>query len=197
MQDSPIFDPAEAPAAALNPYAAPGASVPGQEPQPGAPENAEAIRRAHLSVEASLKALGIVLVMIAVAILLALLNDLGSGSDFRPGSKNGPEVALIIAVVFMGLPAALGVLFLRLSPVARIVATLIALPSLLAYPAGTLIGALLLFRLFSKKGGVVFGKDYRAIVAATPQVRPHARILVWLMVEMVFLPLLVVAVTGW
>ena len=70
---------------------------------------------------------------------------------------------------------------------------MVATPTLLAYPAGTLIAALLLYRMFSKKGSVVFGPSYRAIIAATPQVRPQAKIFGWFMVQVILLPYLVLA----
>lgn len=177
--------------AAHNPYAAPGAPIPTQIPASGAPDDAEAIRRAHLGIEASFKAIALLLLGLAGVVTLAILNDLVKGKDFLPGSSNGPEVALILLVVLVLVPAALGMLFLKMYPAGRILATLIATPGLLLYPAGTLIAALLLYRMYSKKGFVVFGPAYRGIIAATPQVRPHAKILVWFMALVSILPLLV------
>lgn len=177
--------------AAHNPYAAPGAQIPTRIPVSGAPDDAEAIRRAHLGIEASFKAIALLLLGLAGVVMLAILNDLLEGEDFRPGSQNGPEVALILLMALVVVPGALGVLFLKMAPAGRILATLIATPGLLAYPVGTLIAALLLYRMYSKKGFVVFGPAYRAIIAATPQVRPHARIFVWFMAMISILPVLV------
>ncbi len=56
----------------LNPYAAPGAALPRGAPAAAivAPENAEALRRHHLGAEASLRALGVVLLLEALLVIL-------------------------------------------------------------------------------------------------------------------------------
>ena len=136
--------------------------------------NAEAIRNAHLSHEASVKSVG-ALYMIGGVFCVA-----ASGMFlFIP---QGPRTE--IAGMFILLPAIGIVQFatafgLRgLQGWARIPTGLFSAFGLLGFPLGTIINGYILYLIFSAKGAMVFSEDYREIIAQTPHIKYRTSIIV-------------------
>jgi hypothetical protein len=161
---------------AVNPYAAPAAPV---DDVPVNPE-AEAVRRAHINHEASIKAVGALYYLSgALATLGALAALLGAQSE-----PSAAVPALLIALGVGQLFAGWGVRALR--PWARIVGCVLSAIGLVWVPIGTLINGYILYLLVSKKGRTIFSTEYQDIIAATPHVKYRMSIVVW-----IFLALLV------
>jgi hypothetical protein len=163
-----------------NPYAAPAARVADVAANP----EAEATRRAHISHEASVKAVGLLYYLGGAGLLLTAVAFL-----FAPRDSLTPLVmALVIAVLGIGqLAAGWGVRALR--PWARIVGIVLSVIGLAGFPVGTIVSLYILYLLLSKKGRTIFAPDYQDVIAATPEVKYRTSIIAW-----IFLALLVALV---
>jgi hypothetical protein len=155
--------------APANPYAAPAARV---DDAPAANAEAEAIRKAHLNHEASIKAVG-------------ALYYLGGGIAVIAGVMSLVTARADALLMGFFLVFGVGGLFVawglrRLRPWARIVGCVFAGFGLLGFPVGTLINAYILYLFLSKKGGTVFSADYQAVIAATPHVKYRTSLIVWI-----------------
>ena len=161
---------------ALNPYAAPAAPV---DDVPANPE-AEAIRRAHINHEASIKAVGILYYLGGVLLTVGGLVSLLEASR----EPSGAAIALFVTAVGVGqLFAGWGVRALR--PWGRIAGCVLSAIGLLAFPIGTLINAYILYLLLAKKGRTIFGPEYQDIVAATPDVKYRTSVVVWIFLALI------------
>ena len=170
-------------AEAANPYAAPAARV---EDIPANPE-AEAIRRAHINHEASIKAVGFLYYLGGAVATLA-----GLASVFGAPDAGGGVVALLLLALGVGsLSGGWGVRALQ--PWGRVLGCVLSGIGLLGFPVGTLINGYVLYLLLSKKGRTIFAPAYKDVIAATPHVRYRTSILVWIFLAIV-LGLLVLAV---
>jgi hypothetical protein len=160
----------------FNPYAAPAAPV----EDVAANSEAEAIRRAHISHEASIKAAGLLYYLGGFLVTVAAIFTL-----FGPQKGGGLLVALFLLALAVGqFLAGSGVRALR--PWGRIVGGVISGIGLLGFPIGTLINGYILYLLLSKKGRTIFAPQYQQVIAATPHVRYRTSIVVW-----IFLALLI------
>jgi hypothetical protein len=161
----------------VNPYAAPAAPV---DDVPASPQ-AEAIRRAHINHEASIKAVGFLYYLGGVLLTLGgVVSLVGASSE-----PSGAVVALLLVALGVGqLFAGWGVRALR--PWGRIVGCVLSAIGLIGFPIGTLINAYILYLLLSKRGRMVFSPEYQDIIAATPHIKYRISIIVW-----IFLALLV------
>jgi hypothetical protein len=161
---------------AFNPYAAPGAPV----EDVSANAQAEAIRKAHISHEASIKAVGLLYYLGAVGVTLVgaagLVAGRGAGMDMVPS-------LLLIALGAGYAFAAWGLRALR--PWGRIVGIVIACIGLIGFPIGTLINAYILYLFLSKKGRTIYSPEYLDVIAATPHVKYKTSILVWIFLALI------------
>lgn len=150
-----------------NPYAPPQAAV--REPEAASGSNhwseAERIRREHLNVEATLKALGVVQVLAGLAQFGNLMD-----AFFR---LEGLECFLVSSVFLLLGSLALvgGIRLSTLSSRSRVPAILTAVWGLVVMPVGTLLGAWLLFTMYDDKGRRVLSEEYRLVVLNTPHIR--------------------------
>jgi hypothetical protein len=157
-----------------NPYAAPAAPV---DDVPANPE-AEAIRKAHIGHEASIKAVGILYYIGGTFVTIAGLASFA-------GSGEGMLIALLLVVVGAAhLLAGWGVRALR--QWGRVLGCVLSAIGLLGFPVGTLINAYVLYLYLSKKGRTIYSPEYKDVIAATPHVKYKTSLLVW-----IFLALLV------
>jgi len=162
---------------AFNPYAAPAAPV----EDVSANAQAEAIRKEHISHEASIKAVGFLYYLGAVGATIAGLAGLAAG---RTG---GTGMGVSLLLIGLGAGYAFAGWGLRgLRPWGRIVGIVLAGFGLLGFPVGTLINAYILYLFLSKKGRTIYSPEYQDVIAATPHVKYKTSILVW-----IFLALLV------
>jgi len=161
---------------AFNPYAAPAAPV----EDVSANAEAEAIRKAHISHEASIKAVGLLYYLGAVGVTLVGAAGLvavgGAGTSMVPSLL---LIALGAGYAFAGW----GVRALR--PWGRIVGIVIACIGLIGFPIGTLINAYILYLFLSKKGRTIYSPEYQDVIAATPHVKYKTSILVWIFLALI------------
>jgi len=170
---------------AANPYAPPAARV----DDVGVNSEAEAIRRAHISHEASIKSVallyylgGVLVTLSALAMLMVSTQPVGTAT-----------AVVLLAVGVAQLFAGWGVRALR--GWGRNVGTVLSAIGLLGFPVGTLVNIYILYLFLSKKGRTVFSPAYKEIIAATPDVRYRTSILVWIFLALLAV-LIVVAVLG-
>jgi len=167
---------------AFNPYAAPAAPV----EDVSANAEAEAIRKAHISHEASIKAVGLLYYLGGIGVTLAALAGLVGAKDASVG------VTLLLIGLGVGqFFAGWGVRALR--PWGRIVGCILSAIGLIGFPIGTLINGYILYLFLSKKGRTIFAPEYQDVIAATPHVKYRTSIIVWIFLALVVL-LLAVAV---
>jgi hypothetical protein len=156
---------------AVNPYAAPAARV----EDVGANPEAEAIRRAHISHEASIKAIGLLYYLGGILVMVvAGASLLGVSSDLWSAALALVLVAVGVAQLFAGW----GVRALR--SWARTVGCVLSAIGLIGFPIGTLINGYILYLLLSKKGRTIFSPAYQNVIAATPDVKHRTSVVVWI-----------------
>jgi hypothetical protein len=156
---------------AANPYAAPAARV---DDVPANAE-AEAIRRAHINHEASIRAVGFLYYLGGVVLTIGGLLSLS-------GSSTGMPVFLAaagVAQVFAGWGVR------GLTKWGRILGCILSALGLLAFPIGTAINAYILYLFLSKKGRTIFAPEYQGVIAATPHVKYRTSIIVWIFLALV------------
>jgi hypothetical protein len=165
-----------------SPYAPPAARV--DDVSASANPEAEAIRQAHISHEASIKSVGILYYLGSVfAIVAGVASMFGAQPDFL-------MVFIFVAVGVCGLFAGYGVRALR--QWGRVVGCILAALGLLGFPVGTLINGYILYLFLSKKGRTIFAPEYQDVIAATPHVKYRTSIVVWFILAL-FIALMVAA----
>jgi hypothetical protein len=160
---------------AVNPYAAPTARV----DDAGANPEAEAIRRAHINHEASIKAVGVLYYLGGTLITLGVITGIA-------GAPNAPDGAMLLLVGAIGVAqffAGWGVRAFR--PWGRVVGIVLSAIGLLAFPIGTIINGYILYLFLAKKGRTIFSPKYQEVVAATPHVKYKVSIVVWIFLALI------------
>ncbi len=159
----------------INPYAAPKAVV--ADVGYSADPQAEAIRRAHINHEASIRSIG---TLYYVAAFATAVGALGAMLQLWTEQRNLSGVATL---VMFGLLTPgfflMGRALRRLQPGVRTPTVILAVVGLLGVPIGTLINAYILYLVLSKKGKFILSPEYAAIVEATPQIKYRTSFLVW------------------
>ncbi len=151
----------------------------------------ETIREKHLNTEASIRSLGILYYLAAIfvsfqAVTLITLPD-----------KSQQQLAMTALMVgIVGLNVATGVGLRRLRRWAQIAAGIMSAISMMNFPIGTIIGALILFVLFSPKGRFVFTAEYKQVIAATPHMKYRTAKWVWIALVVFLLLMVLLAVTA-
>lgn len=159
-----------------NPYAAPAVADP-----VAAETSAEAVRREHLSHEASVKGIGFLFLLGGVLMGLAVGSAVFASFQTRsPGETSGIFIFLLLLVLTV-LQCWVGIGIRRLRPWARIPGVVFSVLGLLAFPLGTIFSAYFLYLLLSRKGRMVFSAEYAEIMAATPHLKYRTSIWVWVL----------------
>lgn len=176
----------------VNPYAPP------QVTELSAPRSelaeAEAIRQAHIKVEATVKSVGTLYYLGAFLVLCASLSFFSMPVNGRDGATGMVLMALVI--VLIGLAQGVVAYGLRrLRSWARWPAVVLSCIGLLGFPIGTLINALILSNLLGEKPNMVFSPRYQEIIAATPHVKHKTSMAV--KVILVILLLILVGTIAW
>ncbi len=172
-----------------NPYAPPlGTLAAGLD----SGDDAELVRRAHLSHEVSIKAIGLLYMLGFLAAVMGLVLVAGGMAEVfsaeTDNAREGAMIGTVIGLLYMGLGALQGLVGLslrRFKNWARIVASVFSVFGLIAFPIGTIISAYFLYLLLSAKGKFIFTDQYRQIVAATPHIRYKTHIAVWIVLAIV------------
>jgi hypothetical protein len=158
---------------------------------------AEQVRREHLKHEASIRAVGMLYVLLATILSLSgLLGAIGLFFSSSAGAANPAggqvRIAAASASISLGLAAVLFVVgfgLRRLNPSARIAAAVLSGIGLLGFPVGTLINGYILWLLLSRKGKRVFSDEYRRIRAETPHIRYRTPVWPWVLVALLIVGL--------
>lgn len=172
----------------VNPYAAPATLDPASQ---NANTSAVAVRKVHLSHEASVKSFGFLYyigaVIMMIAGTLAISGALFHGMDL-------PQGQLVTGILgglyflFGSLQFWIGRGLRSLNQVGKVGGTIFGAIGLIGFPVGTILSGYLLYLLWSRKGAMVFSDRYKEIIAETPEIKYKTSIIVW-----VFLGLLVLA----
>ena len=170
--------------ATLNPYATPKALV----EDVGSHPEAEAVRRANLSHEASVRSIGTLYYLGALGATLGVLSTVvqlllqprHTGVLLMFGAMT------VLSIVFFLLGRGLR----KLRPGVRVPTIALAGLGLLGFPLGTLINGYILWLMLSQKGRFIFSPEYAAVVEATPHIKYRTSILVWIFLGLVVVGLL-------
>jgi len=176
-----------------NPYAPPTAELHGA--RPGAPEDAEAVRRAHLHHEGALRGLGRIYQVFGALSLpwgpLMALGGVATAIRSDVSSSESAQLAAFFLAVFGAFMTAVAAVQIWAGTGmrayrrrARVAAAALAALQLLNIPWGTALGAATLWALFAPEGERIFAADYPAIVEATPHLRPGTHPVVWVVLAL-------------
>jgi hypothetical protein len=173
QDDNPFGLPRPAPGD--NPYQAPAARL----EDLAYTSDAEAVRRAHIRRETSLRSVGILYWLGAALMLFA-------GAAIMIGSaQDDAGMAASLGLVYLLLGAGLGIVgwgYRELLPWVRWPGGIFSTLGLLAIPFGTIIHAYILYLMFSPQGSRVFAPDYADIRRQTPHVKFKRTPLEWAIV---------------
>ncbi|MGB0370854.1 MAG: DUF4339 domain-containing protein [Opitutales bacterium] len=155
-------------------------------------EDVRAIRMEHLKHEASLKSVGILFFLGSGLMIfggvMQILAAVGSGDPEMVAAIGGAAaVSIVLGLLFFLV--AYG--YRKLKPWIRIPGGILAGIGLLGFPLGTLLNGYILYLLFSKKGKMVFSKEYAEIIQATPDIKYRTSL-----ISLVVIIILVIAVVG-
>lgn len=145
-------------------------------------------RKMYLSHEASIQGIGMLYLLGAAFLGLAILLMLGG---ILTGQAGGQEAVVtgVLCLVYLGLlwlQIWVGRGLRSLNPKVRTPAIVLSVIGLLGFPIGTIVSAYVLYLLASKKGEFVFSAEYARVREATPEIKYRTSWIVW-----VFLILLV------
>jgi hypothetical protein len=139
--------------------------------------DAVAIREAHLKTEASIKSIGILYWLAAIALVITSLPIITTAHSEEGITVLATGVGLLIVGI---LQFVVGFEIRKLKSWARIAAGIMSGIGLFGFPVGTIINAYILFLLFGKKGQMVFSAPYQEIMAATPHIKYKTSKWVWM-----------------
>jgi len=177
-----------------NPYQAPETTeAPPVFPEGHFAQYALAVRQEHIKHEASVKSIGILYYIGAVALSFAAVSSLLTIAE---GGNQGIVLTAMIGIFFAAMAAAqfIGARSIRkLQPAGRVIGIILSAIGLLGFPLGTLINGYILYLLLCKKGQMIFSPAYPEIVAATPDVKYKTSRVVWAIL-ILFLVLIIIGV---
>lgn len=151
--------------------------------------DAEAIRQEHIKHEASVKSVGVLYYLGAIAmVVMGVFSFVGASALGGRGGSGGDLAGAGVGVVFIALGVGqfiVGTGLRKLRKWARIPTGILSGFGLLGFPIGTLINAYILYLVFSRKGKMVFSDEYKEIVEQTPHIRYRTSIVVWIVLGIV------------
>ncbi len=163
---------------------------------PAGDDQAEAIRRRHLTHEASVQSIGTLYLIGAVLVILGSASGVVLALIERRGATLESLAVSAIPLVLGGIYIIVGRWLRLLDPKGRMPATLLAVIGLIAFPIGTLINGYILYLLQSKKGATVFSPEYREIIAATPHIKYKTSLLAWAVLILLVVGLLLLVASA-
>ena len=144
---------------------------------------ADLVRNEHIKHEASVKAIGFLYYLNGIGSFILCLSIVFGG---RFGAANGFIFSAFLAVLALAL-FWVGTGLRKLKKWARIPTGIISGFGLLGFPVGTLINIYILYLIFSKKGGMVFSDEYKAIIEQTPHIKYRTSIVIWILLAVLVL----------
>ncbi len=175
--------------ASMNPYAVSvTASNDSAPPSQGLSGDAASVRNFHLAHESAIKGFGLLYAIGAgVYILFAIAAVIFSVFAFAAMNKDAGMAIGVVTLIYAAVYFAIGSLvalvssgLYKLSDVGKIGGAIFSVLSLCGIPIGTLLGAYMLYLLFSEKGNSIFTQRYRSIVKETPHIRTRIPVFVWI-----------------
>jgi hypothetical protein len=160
----------------LNPYAVPTARV----EDVAQDSEAEAIRSAHISHEASIRSVGILYYLFGGLLVLVVAVQVLTTPLYGGWLPTAALLVLGVGEIAVGWGVR------ALWRWARFAGCVVSVLGLFWFPIGTLLNGYILYLLASKKGGTVFSPEYKSVIAATPHIKNKTSVVVW-----VFLALLI------
>lgn len=159
----------------FNPYAAPKAEVLTQDSE------AEATRRKYINHESSIKSIGCLYWVVAIA-LVAVLITVGS-SLVR---ESVWAVGLLAGLTLLAVAVGGGLRKLRrwAGILAALWSAILVVMGIISLPRSGIqmvISLYVLWLMISPKGLFVTSAEYRAIVAQTPHVKPRTSVVAWVL----------------
>ncbi len=156
---------------------------------------AEAIRQAHIKNEASIKSVGILYWLAAVAVVLGGVANLSAAIGHS--DMVFPQLAIGIGLLALGmLQFVVGFEIRRLKNWARVAVGILSGIGIIGFPVGTIINAYILFLLFGEKGRMIFSPRYKEIIALTPHVKYKTSKWVWIVLIVIVLFIGVIITLG-
>jgi hypothetical protein len=158
----------------INPYAAPQAQVLQTTSQD------ELIRREHLNTEASIKTVGILYYLGAMALIATGVITFDSSKIVKTGND------LLLGIFFMLLGVGMGVAAYGLRrlqswarPLTILVSSVVTIIGLINLSWGVVIHIYIFAQMLGKRGKFVMAPEYQRIIAATPHVKRKTSVVVW------------------
>jgi hypothetical protein len=188
------------------PFPSPTVGNPYAPPQDMSPAtvmgDAEQIRQAHLSHEASVKSIGLLymlgaIILVPVGIVMFGAAFLGDSLSFD--GMESRVVTAVVGLIYVGIGLLQGFTALGLrsfQPWARIASIVLSAIGLLGVPIGTLISIYFLYLLLCKKGQYLFTPEYRQIIASTPHMKYRTSLAAWILLGLVILLIIVLIIAA-
>jgi hypothetical protein len=146
----------------------------------------ERVRRELLNHEASIRAVGTLMILGGVFAVLAGLSLLVAAFVAGELREMIPVVGLTVGYLGLGVGSVwVGYALRMFDPRGRIPGAIINGFGLVGFPVGTLISAYILYLLLSEKGRRVLSPEYQGVIARTPHIRYQSSIVVIVLVVVV------------
>jgi hypothetical protein len=156
-------------------------------------QEAQRVRRAHLSREASVQSVGTLYCVGGVALMaLPLIGFFNSAHRLGPA-----QIAVSVALACIGiLQFWTGTGLRKLKEWARKPTAVLSGLGLINFPIGTLINAYVLYLVFSQKGTTVFSPEYRNVISSTPDIKYRTSVIVWILLGVLVLLLMLIVLAA-
>lgn len=180
-----------------NPFAAPQSAVEADASSDW--KDAERIRHAHLSHEASVKSIGSVFLIAALicgAFSFLIYSDRPIGGPARVAEQFTIMAIFIVIGLFLLL---ISIALIRLRPWVRVPAMILSAMFVFVIPIGTLLAPYFLYLLICKKGETVLSAAYRKTISQTPHIKYRTPVAGWAILGVLVLSILALGVftMGW
>ena len=174
----------------INPYAAPQSAAPQSQVLQTTTQD-ELIRREHINTEASIKSVGILYYIGALALVSIGVIGLNTSARGKSGFDLPLGMMFLLLGVGMGV-AAFGLRRLRSwARIPTIILSSIALIiGLINLSGGIVIHIYILAKMLGKQGQFVMTPEYQRIIAATPHVKRKTSVVVWVLLILLLIILI-------
>ncbi|MEK6239002.1 MAG: hypothetical protein N2C14_30170, partial [Planctomycetales bacterium] len=162
-----------------NPYISPRADFVARSQQARDPSEADLLRRSCLATEEAIHSAAAIYYLSAgfCALLGGFLCVLGTQvPTVVPAAAAGVIFSLISYTLARGLQ--------NLDPRVKLPVVVFSAAGMALFPVGTLIGAEILYVMYSAKGHAVFSSDYKDVIRRTPHIHHQVILLDWILLIM-------------
>lgn len=145
-------------------------------------DNPEAVRRAYLTHEASVKSIGTLFILGSVLVVIGSTVSIASALAVQMPDAFEVLLGMSFVLLFGIASGVTGFALQRLHSWSRWGGTAFSAFGLLNIPIGTVISAYFLYLLLSKKGAMVFSEEYKHVIAQTPHIKHKTSMVVWFLI---------------